>query len=225
MFLRVPAIVFAGVLALGQSAAAQDDGTAYQVRPGDRVTIEFYTAAGTRLAEVSGERTIDRNGRLYLPYVGTVSVEGLDAPAIRELLTERYSTYYDSPVVDVEVRLRVNVTGAVRLPGNFFMDPSSTIVDALSQGGGTGTEVDIGLVGGAADPTQVRLVRGGVTRVLNLRAGEASADVLNLRIQSGDWIYVPPRTRSRWRDNLQFVGSIVGILGTLVTIGVLLDRN
>ncbi len=224
MFLRKkPALILFGGLLIAGPVRTQEP-LSYDVRAGDQVAIEFYTAAGTRLAEVSGERTVDRNGRIYLPYVGTVELTGLDAPGIREVLTQRFSEFYDSPVVDVTVLLRVNVTGAVRLPGSYFLDPASTIVDALSRGGGTGTEVDIGMVGGAADPSQVRLVRGGTTETLNLRPDEATPEVLTRRIQSGDWLYVPPRPRSRWRDNIQFISTIVGLVAGVATVVIVTTR-
>ena len=56
------------------------------LQPGDQLVIAFYTAAGAELQEVSGERTIDDNGEIFLPFLGTVSVLGIDVQAIRELL-------------------------------------------------------------------------------------------------------------------------------------------
>ena len=68
-------------------------------QPGDQVTIAFYTAAGTRLAEVSGERDVDSNGEAFLPFLGTVSVVGLETAEIRRLLEDRYGVLYSNPVV------------------------------------------------------------------------------------------------------------------------------
>ena len=54
------------------------------VQPGDQVNIAFYTSAGARLAEVSGERTVDPNGELFLPFLGTVHVVGMETADIPE---------------------------------------------------------------------------------------------------------------------------------------------
>ena len=71
------------------------------VQPGDQVTIAFYTAAGRRLVEVSGVRTVDPNGELFLPFLGTLTEAGMGSADIRRLLEERYGTLYSNPVVEV----------------------------------------------------------------------------------------------------------------------------
>jgi len=192
------------------------------VEPGDEVQISMFTAAGERLDEVSGTRRVDREGRLFLPYVGTVEVRGMDAATIRDVLVRRYADFYSNPVVDVETKIRVNVTGAVRQPGNYFLSPTSTVVDALATAGGTTSEVEFSGLGAAADPSQVRLVRrGGKTRILDLRPEAPDTTVFNLLVQSGDWLHVPPRRESRWRSNLQLVSSFLSVVGSIAAIIVL----
>lgn len=206
------------------TSAADQRQTGAAVQPGDRVRVSMFTAAGERLDEVSGTRTVDRNGRLFLPYVGQVAVAGLEASDIRELLVERYSDFYSNPVVDVETEIRVNVTGAVRQPGNYFLAPTSTLVDALSTAGGTASEIESGGLGVAADPSAVRLVRrGSPNRTLDLRPQEADSVVLNMRIRSGDWLHVPPRGRSRWRANLQLASSFLSVVGSIAALIIIVN--
>lgn len=199
--------------------SAQESG----VRAGDKVTIDFYTAAGNQLSEITGERVVDRDGELFLPFVGTVRVENLTAAQIRELLTQRFSTFFSEPVVEVTVLIKVNVTGAVARPGSFFLDPSSTVIDALSGAGGTGTGLDLrGIGGGAADARHVRLVRDEETQVLNLDPLDGDQSAIYLPVQSGDWLHVPPVPRSRTRENVQFWGTIVsltaGVVGVIIAV-------
>lgn len=194
------------------------------VRPGDRVTLTIFTAAGEALEEVAGQRIVDRAGQLFLPFVGEVEVAGMEAGEIRELLVTRYSNYFTSPVVDVRTEIRVNVTGAVRSPGNFFVDPTSTVVDVLSRAGGITSEVATSGFGVAADLSRVQLVRGGQIRVLNLRPETVGARGMALPVQSGDWIHVPPQPRSRWRDNLQLAGSFLSVVGSIAGITFLILR-
>lgn len=198
---------------------AQESG----VRAGDKVTIDFYTAAGNQLREVAGERIVDRDGDIFLPFVGTVHVEELTARDIRELLTQRFSAFFSEPVVEVTVEIKVNVTGAVARPGSFFVDPSSTVIDALSGAGGTGTGLDLrGIGAGAPDAKNVRLVRDGVTRILNLDPLDTDRTAVDMPVQSGDWLHVPPMPRSRMRENVQFWGTVVSLTAGVVGIIILI---
>ena len=194
------------------------------VQPGDQVNIAFYTAAGTRLAEVSGERTVDPNGELFLPFLGTIQVVGMETADIRRLLEERYGALYSDPVVEVITNVDVNITGAVRSPGQFYVPPSATLVDALALAGGVTSEIDLGLAGGASDPSQVHLVRNGVATVLDLRPLEIRPEIIDLRIQSGDWLYVPRAERSQLREQISFWGSTLTVLLTGASLIVLIAR-
>ena len=194
------------------------------VQPGDQVNIAFYTAAGTRLAEVSGECTVDPNGELFLPFLGTIQVVGMETADIRRLLEERYGALYSNPVVEVVTNVNVNITGAVRSPGQFYVPPSATLVDALALAGGVTSEIDLGLAGGASDPSRVRLVRNGVATVLDLRPLEIRPEIIDLRIQSGDWLYVPRAERSQLREQISFWGSTLTVLFTGASLIVLIAR-
>jgi protein involved in polysaccharide export with SLBB domain len=194
------------------------------VQPGDQVTIAFYTAAGTRLVEVSGERTVDPNGELFLLFLGTVSVVGMESADVRRLLEERYGALYSNPLLEVVTLVNVNITGAVRSPGQYFVPPSAMLVDALTRAGGATSEVDLSLAGGAADPSQVRLVRDGVGTVVDLRRLTIRPQVIDLLVQSGDWLYVPRAQSSRLRENIGFWGSVAGTLFTAVLLIILIAR-
>jgi polysaccharide export outer membrane protein len=226
-----PILALAALLAglLGSPLAGQAPSVETQVyglRPGDRLTISFYTAAGRELPEVAGRRTVDRNGEIFLPYVGTVAVEGLDATEVRARLVELYGGFYADPVVDVVAELRVNVTGAVNAPGNYYLDPSSTVLDALAAASGTGLDVGGFGVGGTvpSDISRVRLVRDGRTRILDLSPDDIAPEALSLRIQSGDWVFVPALRQSRLRQEVLFWGNVVGLLASVVSVIVVVSN-
>jgi len=218
----IPSCLLAALLS-ASPATAQDD-VGYSIRSGDRVTTQLFSAAGEEVSVIEGERVVDRNGDVFLPFVGSIHVSGLDETQLRELLTERYSRFYDQPVVDVRVALRVNITGAVGNPGQFFMDPTSTVADAIAEAGGIGPEFAVSSIQLPADPESVRLVRDGETLILNLQPREVSDAVLNMRIQSGDWFHIPYQSRSRVRDEVQFWGSVVSFAASIVGLVVLISR-
>jgi polysaccharide export outer membrane protein len=207
-------------LLLAPPIAAQDMAP-YALRPGDRVTVDVFTAAGQRVDVVSGARIVDREGTMYLPYVGSVSAAGLDEAGLRERLAQLFGSFYDQPVVNVKVELRVNVTGSVGRPGQYYLDPSATIIDAISEAGGAASEYALNTIQIPSDQSQVRLVREGKTNILNIRPDEITEAVIQMRVHSGDWIHVPARRRSRVRDELTFWGSIVSFATGIATLIIL----
>lgn len=209
-----------GFLMLG-SAGLLDAQGLYQAKPGDQVDIAFYTASGAEVREISGSRWLEPSGEMYLPYIGLAKVAGLDSNGIRDVLLKRFAAFYDDPVIEVVVKVRVNVTGSVRSPGHFYVDPASTLLDALAVAGGPAGEVDLGTVGGAADQSRVQLLRNGQLEELDFRPERSSAETIYRLVESGDWLYVPPQARSRWRDNLQFIGSVL----TVVAAGVFITNE
>ncbi len=205
-------------LALMQAPLAAQARGSYGLKPGDRITVEFYASSGVEVPEIAGERTIARDGSVYMPLIGKLEVEGLDATAIREAMERRYEPFYSDAVIDVVAELRMSVTGAVRSPGNFFVDPTSTLVDVLALAGGAASELSVSNINIPSDPSQVRLVRNGVTRILDMRADFIDPEIASMPVESGDWMYVPPRQRSRIRDEITFWGSIIGFITSIFVL-------
>lgn len=190
----------------------------FGVFPGDEVEIRLFTAAGVRVEEVSGVRTVGPGGAIDLPYLGAVPVQGLSAQEIRQRLQEAYGRFYANPVVEVVTRIRVNVTGAVRTAGRYLMEPSSTILDALAKAGGITSESTWGGYWGGADPARSLLRRGDALYTLDLRAETADPSALTVPIQSGDWLHIPTSRTSRLREDVQFWGGVVSLLSGLATL-------
>ena len=212
----------AGLLALQPFPALAQEEVAYALRPGDKVTVEVFTSAGDKVDVVAGERILDRNGDVFLPYVGTLRAAGLDQNSLREVLVAGYAAFYAEPVVNVKVELRVNVTGAVPRPGQFFMDPTTTLIDALSIAGGSNPEYAVVGTQIAGDPRRVRLAREGVRTVLNLHPAEISEETLHMRVRSGDWLHVPPETKTAVRDQVLFWGGLISLTSSVVTLVLLI---
>ena len=216
--------MFAGLSLCWAAGVSAQNTEGYAIRPGDRLTVQLFTAAGVKETVVEGQRIIDRNGDIFLPFVNTVQVAGLDQTGVRALLVTRFGVFFSDPVIDVKVELKISVTGAVPKPGQFFLDPTATVAEALAVAGGTTPEFAIANLNLPSDPTRVRLVRDGVAITLNFRAQEVSQETLDLRIKSGDWLHVPYQQRSRIRDEVQFWGSLVSLAASTIGLIILIQR-
>ena len=60
--------------------------------------------------------------------------------------------------------------------------------------------------------------------ILDLRSDAATQAVLEMPIQSGDWIHVPAQQRSRLRDEMQFWGSLLSLFSSVVAVGILIAQ-
>jgi polysaccharide export outer membrane protein len=222
---RIPIfLVLAGLLALPPAPATAQQESSYAIRPGDRITLEVFSSAGQKIDVVAGERVVDRNGDIHLPFIGTFRAQGLDQNSLRGAMVAAYGAFYDGPVVNVKVELRINITGAVGRPGQYYVDPTARVVDVLAEAGGTG--VEFAMYGNVipANPREIRLIRDGQSFIFNLHPAEATQEAMDLQVQSGDWIHVPPQTRSATRDNILFWGSIVSLLSGVASLVLLATR-
>jgi polysaccharide export outer membrane protein len=165
------------------------------IRPGDIVVVEFWGQP-----EVSGERIVDDNGNIHLPLLRAVQVASLSAEQIRERLTEAYGQYYSDPLIVVNVRLGVSVTGEVISPRRYTVDPALNVLDLFGLAGGLTYE---------AKRDAIELNRGGARYILDLDDALLYTQSEKLRLQSGDWIYVPRRF---WTLQRTLAYATIGVL-------------
>lgn len=176
------------------------------VRPGDLIQIEFW-----QQPELSGERIVDRSGNIHLPLLRAVHVAGLDAEEIRARLAESYSEFYADPLLVVNVKLGVSVTGEVSQPARYTVDPAFNVLDLIGLAGGLRFD---------AKRDRIELNREGERYVIDIDQATLLADPDAFRLQSGDWIYVPRRF---W--TLQRTATYLSIAAIGLSIAALLARN
>ncbi|MGF1484563.1 MAG: polysaccharide biosynthesis/export family protein [Opitutales bacterium] len=120
------------------TAAAQDSredrlARAYQLRPQDQLNIEVFEEP-----EIGTTQRIDRDGRVRVMFLGTVSLSGMTARQAEQHLEQRFieERYLRRPMVSVSIveyaPRFVQISGAVPNPGNVFFDPEEERVELIT---------------------------------------------------------------------------------------------
>ena len=156
----------------------------YVLGPGDELLIRVWGKV-----DLDARATVDRNGQISLPKIGTLTVAGLRYEQLDGYLRTAVGTLYKDFELNVTLgqlrSMQIFVLGNARQPGAYTVGSLSTLVDALFASGGPsahGTMRDI------------QLRRGN--RLLSdfdlydlLQRGDKSHDV---QLLPGDVIYIPP---------------------------------
>jgi len=172
----------------------------YRIGPEDVVEVsifEWEVRKETRVVEAR----VGQTGRLSLPILGEIDVEGLTADALKSLLERRLQDdgILQTPRVGVLIKeynhKKVAVIGAVREPGVYSLKKNSTMLfEALTLAGGTTEESGQELYvihaeprrqDGAPTEAQARIVRVDLYELLEL------GHELNLALETGDVVNVP----------------------------------
>lgn len=168
-------------------------GPDYVLGPGDDLTIYVWGHVDNTVI-----RTVDRNGQIFLPRVGSLRVWGLTFSQADRLIREQLAQYFRGFNTSLTLgrlrTIRVNIVGEVRQPGTFTLGGLATLTNALVTAGGPA---------GTGSLRDIRLLRNGhVVGSLDfydyLLQGDKRGD---FRLESGDTIFIPP------------IGPVVGMAG------------
>jgi protein involved in polysaccharide export with SLBB domain len=155
----------------------------YVLGPGDELLIRAWGKI-----DLDSRVTVDRNGQIYLPKVGSLTVAGLRYEQAEGYLHSAIGALFKDFELNVAMgqlrSIQIFVLGSARQPGGYTVSSLSTLVDALFASGGpsaTGTM------------RHIQLRRGGQTLsefdIYDLmQKGDKSHDV---RLLPGDVIYFP----------------------------------
>lgn len=167
------------------------------IAPGDVLQISIWDAEENSLLTSPGQRVaqlqdveVGSDGRIFLPFVGTIKVSGM-APATAR---EQIESVLLSSVPSAQVQLNVvpgrsntaNLVTGVRSPGVYPLpDRNVSLLSLIATGGGVGE--------GLANP-QVRLFRGG--QVYGIGLDQLFDDPsLDTTIQGGDRVMLEQDNR------------------------------
>lgn len=192
------AVTALSIVSIAAPARGQTVAEGNVLRPGDVVTVRVW-----REDELSGMFTVQEDGTVVLPRLGSYMVAGRDEEEVRQEIIAEYARTLRDPVVEVGIRRRITITGEVRSPGLYPVDTTMRLTDALTLAGGPLPN---------AKENRVVLIRGGERTELDVQEALAVRD---LALQSGDQLYVP---KKNWFvRNWQFYTSILGTVMSVYT--------
>jgi polysaccharide export outer membrane protein len=158
-------------------------GPDYVLGPGDSIVLSSWGSLdGTFALEVN------RSGEIVLPRVGTIRVWGLSFAQLPEVIRTNLAKTFKNPQFNVSMGklrlIRVYVVGEVKNPGSYDIGGLSTLLNVLASAGGPTKN-------GTLRSIQVKR-KGQSVETVDLYdfflKGDKSRD---LRLQSGDTVYVP----------------------------------
>jgi len=176
-----------------------------QLFPGDVVQLTTVSAKTEKFDGL----IVDAKGLLHVPLAGDVQVGGLTLSEAEQAV-ERGLRQYDRFVRANLIITGLDghsavVVGAVQNPGRIKVSPGLRVADLVAQSGGPlrGTSRLVPTLLGDMD--LARLVRNGKTLPVNLPLAIQGDSKHNIRVHSGDQLYVPPVT-----------GRLIMVLGEVV---------
>ncbi len=132
MWARQTLIAFVLLLAV-QSVHAQQSG--YVVKPGDILEISVW-----KEPDLQRQVLVRPDGAFSFPLVGQVDARGRTVMELNNVVSERLSKYIADAVVTISVQQingnKIYVLGQVNKPGEFIVNPSVNVIQALSMAGG-----------------------------------------------------------------------------------------
>lgn len=164
-----------------------DNLTPYLVQPGDVLDIMVW-----KEEQLQMEVLVRPDGFLSFPLAGELMVKGKSFPQIQQMLTERLKTYIPDVLLTVSAKQllgkKIFVMGKVNKPGEYSIDRTIDVIQALAMAGG---------VTPFADANEIKILRRdiyGNQQALPFRYSdiEGGHDLkLNVPLQNGDSVIVP----------------------------------
>jgi polysaccharide biosynthesis/export protein len=125
---------FVTLLFAAQQTHAQAQAS-YPVKPGDVLEISVW-----KEPDLQRQVLVRPDGAFSFPLVGEVDARGKSVGDLTKIVSERLARYIADAVVTISVQQingnKIYVLGQVNKPGEFIVNPSVNIMQALSMAGG-----------------------------------------------------------------------------------------
>lgn len=188
--MRVLSFFFAALLLAAMPAGAQTGGPSaapeYYVQADDVLEISVWKEEDLQKIVL-----VRPDGRFSFPLVGDVVANGKTVETLRNELTKRLSRFIPDLVVTISVKEirgnKIYVIGQVNDPGQFIVNPTVDVMQALSMAGGTTAFA-------ALNDIIILRRSGGVRQAIPFRYADVARGrklEQNIVLQSGDVLVVP----------------------------------
>jgi polysaccharide export outer membrane protein len=155
---------------------------------------------------------VNETGMVAMPIVGDVKLEGLNLYQVDSLISKTFAPHYKEVfAISRLLNRRVIVLGAL---GNRILsleNENMNLVEVIAMAGNLGI---------AARADNIRLIRNVGTKpeiqLVNLTTWEGMK-AANLRVETGDIIYIEPRRRVYRQEVLQDIGSVFGSVAGILS--------
>ena len=178
----------------------------YQIHKGDKLSIKFLYQP-----ELSETAIVVRpDGKISLPMVDELKVEGLTAQQVKKLLEKAYREILLDPEINVSiiefVPQRFFVGGQVFKPGSYDMRAGQTLLQAIILAGGFTPDAHQKYVLHArpVGNKELKVTAIDVTKIL--KTGDNKQEIL---LQDGDYIFVPNSKLSKFNSIVTAFRSIM----------------
>ena len=185
-----------------QAAIGEREGNPYRVGAGDTLLVAVYNhpelaiatyagaygSAGSGVAARTAGLSVDNDGSLQFPLIGSVKVAGKTLGELRDFLETELARYVKEPKVTVQViyngSIRYYLIGQFVSPGLKLADRPLRLLEGLALGGSVVME--------HASLSGAYVARNGKRLPVNLRRLVRDGDMRqNIPLRSGDAIVVP----------------------------------
>jgi polysaccharide export outer membrane protein len=158
----------------------------YLIQPGDLLLIDVW-----KEKELQREVTVRPDGGLNFPLVGDLDASGKTTEQLQKEIATKLAKYVPDPVVTISVRQSLGnviyVVGKVNKPGNYAVNRTTDVMQALSMAGGLSPY---------AAENKIKILRRehGVLKSIPFKYSrvEKGQDLeQNIILQGGDVVVVP----------------------------------
>ncbi len=116
---------------------------AYKLSPGDIINVRVF-----ELESVSGDQSVDGNGRVNMPLIGPVAADGKTTDQFgADVARQLGEKYLQSPHVVVTLKAAasrvVTVDGAVEQPGVYPITTNTTLIQTIAMARGASEQANI----------------------------------------------------------------------------------
>lgn len=179
-------VVLSSSYAIAVSSKKPDSIPAYQVGPGDVLTVTVWKEDG-----LQQEVLIRPDGGMSFPLAGDIQAGGKTVSELQKIIAKKIKRYIPDPVVSIAVRKiqnnKVFVIGKVNRPGEFVATHYVDVMQALAMAGG------LNAFASSNNIKILRRVNAGVKSMSFEYDEVANGKELqqNIILKSGDVVVVP----------------------------------